>query len=115
MQLTKPIVQEICVFILSFGGPWIYLLLCYISNSLVKFSKYISKRLGKNEMAATNRSLAILANFWSKLTEFYHGHTVVGLENIPSNSGAILGKSLLTNQDSHDKILCSLVSWTHPC
>ena len=90
VQVATPVVTEICVFMLSIGGPWIYLLLCYASNSLVKFSKYVSRRLGKQEQAATNRSLAILANMWTRLTELYHGHTVIGMENIPSNSAAIL-------------------------
>merc|ERR1712198_497098 len=71
---NRPVLQEVCLFLATWPGPWLFLLQCYISTSLLSFSKYLSKRLEKPETAVVNRALAILANFWNKFANIYHGH-----------------------------------------
>ena len=78
------------MFLLTWIGPWILLLFWIISVGLVRFSKYLSKRLEKPETPLINRAIAILANFWSKYVDVYHDHKLFGLENIPTNGPAIL-------------------------
>jgi len=87
---NRPVIQEIGLFLATWLGPWIFLLQCYISTALLRFSKYLSKRLEKPETAVVNRALAILANFWSKYADIFHGHKVYGMEKIPNNTAAIL-------------------------
>jgi len=87
---NRPVLQEVCLFLVTWPGPWLFLLQCYISTSLLRFSKYLSKRLEKPETAVVNRALAILANFWNKFANIYHGHQVIGMEKIPHNTAAIL-------------------------
>ena len=78
------------MFFITWIGPWILLLFWISSIGLVRFSKYLSKRLEKPETPLINRAIAILANFWSKYADLYHDHKVFGLENIPANGPAIL-------------------------
>ena len=89
-KTSEPLISEIGLLTLTLPGPLIILLFFYLSVAMVRFSKYLSKRLEKPIEATMNRGLAILANFWAKYTSLYHDHRVLGMENIPSNSGAIL-------------------------
>ena len=57
---------------------------------MVRFSKYLSSRLEKPLETTMNRAVAILANFWAKYTSLVHDHRVLGMENIPKSSGALL-------------------------
>ena len=89
-RTSEPLITEICLFTLTAPGPWLFLLLCYLSMVLVRFSKYLSRRLEKPLETTMNRAVAILANFWAKYTSLVHDHRVFGMENIPSSSGALL-------------------------
>jgi len=89
-QVSRPIINEFSMFFLTWIGPWVLLLFWIFSVGLVRFSKYLSKRLEKPETPLINRALAILANFWSKYADVYHDHKVFGLEHIPTNGPAIL-------------------------
>jgi len=89
-ELAKPSLQEIGLFLLTSIGPWLFLLLCYLSTALISFSKYLSERLNKPEGPAINRAVAIIANTWSSITTLYHNQTFEGLEHIPKDSAAIL-------------------------
>ena len=89
-QISKPALKEIGLFMLTFGGPWFFLLLAYLSTALISFSKYLSERLQKPEAPAIKRALALIANTWSAYTSYYHDQTFEGLENIPKDSAALL-------------------------
>jgi len=89
-EMSKPALQEIGLFMVTCIGPWIFLLLCYLSTALISFSKYLSERLNKPEAPAINRAVAIIANGWSAFTSFYHDQTFEGLEHIPKDSAALL-------------------------
>merc|ERR1712215_389056 len=89
-ELAKPSLQEIGLFLLTSIGPWLFLLLSYLSTALISFSKYLSERLNKPEGPAINRAVAIIANTWSSITTLYHDQTFQGLENIPKDSAALL-------------------------
>ena len=89
-KTSEPLLSEIGLFILTAGGPWLFILLFYLTVSMIRFSTYLSRRLEKPMETTMNRALAILANFWSKYTSLYHDHRVLGLEHIPASSGAIL-------------------------
>ena len=87
---SEPLITEIGLFTLTAPGPWFFLLLCYLSMIMVRFSKYLSTRLEKPLETTMNRAVAILANFWAKYTSLVHDHRVLGMENIPKSSGALL-------------------------
>jgi len=89
-QASKPAIKELCLFLLTCAGPWLFLLLAYLCTALISFSKYLSQRLHKPEAPAINRALALIANTWSAYTKFYHDQTFQGLENIPKDSAALL-------------------------
>jgi len=89
-KVSRPVINEFSMFFITWIGPWILLLFWISSIGLVRFSKYLSKRLEKPETPLINRAIAILANFWSKYADLYHDHKVFGLENIPANGPAIL-------------------------
>ena len=90
LEMAKPSLQEIGLFMVTCFGPWYFLILCYLSTALITFSKYLSERLKKPEGPAIKRALAIIANTWSTFTSFYHNQTFEGLEHIPKNTGALL-------------------------
>ena len=87
---SEPILSEIGLFTLTVSGPPFFLFLAYLNIIMVKFSKYLSRRLEKPIETTMNRAVAILANFWAKYTSLWHDQRVMGMENIPSNSAAIL-------------------------
>merc|ERR1712179_816248 len=89
-QVSKPAIKELCLFLLTCAGPWLFLLLAYLCTALISFSKYLSQRLNKPEAPAINRALALIANTWSAYTRLYHDQTFQGLENIPKDSAALL-------------------------
>ena len=89
-EASKPAIKELCLFLLTCAGPWLFLLLAYLCTALISFSKYLSQRLHKPEAPAINRALALIANTWSAYTKFYHDQTFQGLENIPKDSAALL-------------------------
>ena len=89
-EMSKPALKEVGLFMLTCLGPWLFLLLCYLSTALVSFSKYLSERLQKPEAPAINRAIALIANMWSAFTTIYHDQTFEGLEHIPKDSAALL-------------------------
>merc|ERR1712215_144598 len=90
LELSKPALQEIGLFLLTCLGPWFFLFMCYLSTALISFSKYLSERLRKPEGPAISRAIAIITSTWSNYTKFYHDQTFIGLEHIPKNSAALL-------------------------
>jgi len=48
------------------------------------------KRGDETETEVDKRKRTIVANFWDKFANTFHGHQVYGMENIPSNSPVIL-------------------------
>ena len=53
-------------------------------------SIHCSKRVDEIETEVVKRKRTILANFWDKFANTFHGHQVHGMENIPRNSPVIL-------------------------
>ena len=89
-ESLKPILSEVLLFMVSWGGPPIFLTIFYLSTCLIRFSKYLSAKLEKPETIAVNRALAIICKMWTTITTYYHDHQIEGLEKIPSRSAAIL-------------------------
>jgi len=57
-------------------------------SSKSKITDY--KRGDETETEVDKRKRTIVANFWDKFANTFHGHQVYGMENIPSNSPVIL-------------------------
>ena len=72
LEILTPALKEIFLFSLTCIGPWIFLLLCYISVGLISFSRYLCARLQKPEGPAINRALALVANLWGSYLKLYH-------------------------------------------
>jgi len=89
-EKTRPILSEMLVFMFTWTGPPLFLTIFYLSTCLIRFSKYLSKKLDKSEDVCVNRALAIICNMWTNITKYYYDHEIKGLEKIPSSSSAIL-------------------------
>ena len=110
MQASRPALAELGLFLVTWPGPWLFLLLCYVSTSMMRsphhnysasaycdllppaarFSAYLATRLDRPVGWSLGRGRAILARFWAGYTGWWHGQTVTGLDNIPRNTAAIL-------------------------
>ena len=86
----KPILSEVLVFLFTWSGPPLFLITFYLSTSLIRFSRYLSKKLDKPEEPSVRRALAIISKIWINITRYYHDHEIKGLEKIPSQSSAVL-------------------------
>ena len=87
---SSPIVSELLLAQATIGGPLIFMNLMSISTTLVWFGKNLGQRLNKPEEVAESKSLTLVANMWSQVLNVVHDHQVYGMENIPSNTAALL-------------------------
>ena len=89
-ERVRPVLSEALLFLVSWGGPPLFLAIFYLSTCLIRFSRYLSLKLEKPETIAVSRALAIISKMWSTLTTYYHDHQILGLEKIPNGSAALL-------------------------
>ena len=81
LHCCKPVLLEILLWYATWWGPFILLILCYLSEVIFLICEYLSDH---------STACSIVSTMWTSYTSFWHGQTFTGLGNIPKTGGAII-------------------------